>query len=87
MPYIFFAENDHGSLPIEEEDDIDQLFRRLPKIQPPSILVSRIMSSVSQLPKDQQYPLKDDLPSKDIEESTPWTDLDGLVVRKENTEP
>jgi hypothetical protein len=54
------------------EDEIDNLFNQLDQLEPPSYLISRILTSVSLLPR----PLSVLAPGL-------WSELDGLVVRND----
>ena len=63
----------------EPEDDIDKLFSRLPQIEPPAELITRILSHVQRLPVPSAQQNWSGAPV--VEGS------DALVVRKENCEP
>jgi hypothetical protein len=51
-------------------DELDELFGRLDRLEPPPSLIARILSSISQLP----------LPRQRMD----WAELDSLVVRRED---
>ncbi|MDQ2714931.1 MAG: hypothetical protein M3Z08_08495 [Chloroflexota bacterium] len=75
--YIFLAGDD---VPPDEnliEDEVDQLFMtRLPQLKPPPKLLSRILSTIAQLPG---Y-----IPeSPEAEEPWDGQNVDGPVVRRE----
>lgn len=63
---------------IEHGDDIDDLFERLQPLEPPPSLISRILSSIKQLPPSGKNP---ELLKKDELER------DGPIVRNEHKEP
>jgi hypothetical protein len=54
-------------------DELDELFSQLEQLEPPPSLVTRILSSISQLslPRQRMY----------------WVELDNLVVRREDYPP
>jgi hypothetical protein len=60
-----------------EHDDVDNLFKRLQLLEPPPSLISRILSSIKQLPLPTENPqsIKDEL------------ERDGPIVRNEHKEP
>ena len=55
---------------IISEDEIDDLFNQLDKLEPPPYLISRILTSVSLLPR----PLP--VPTLQL-----WSELDGPVIK------
>ena len=63
-PRIFFSDDLFDAVP-EPEDDIDTLFRNLEQVEPPPIVIERILSSVSQLPP---YPVPPEaaIPGKSV---------------------
>ncbi len=60
------------STEIVSEDEIDDLFNQLDQLEPPPYLISRILASVSLLPR----PLP--VPTQRL-----WGELDGLVVHND----
>jgi len=66
------AQWDTISAAMISEDEIDDLFNQLDQLEPPPYLISRILSSVSLLPR----PLP--VPAPRL-----WDALDGLVVRND----
>ena len=70
---IFFSDND-DNLP---KDDIDELFDKLQRLEPPPYLISRILSL---LPRKLPTPSPSDslLPPSGL-----WDELDNLVVRND----
>ncbi len=54
-------------------DELDELFSQLEQLEPPPSLVTRILSSITQLslPRQRMY----------------WVELDNLVVRREDYPP
>lgn len=87
-PQLVSAAEIEGPRSEAENDDIDRLFGKLQKVQPPESLVSNILSSISRLPKD-VHTRQDvsDLNLADyIEKRAGWEDieqyLDGPVVKK-----
>lgn len=67
--YTLFAEE------VLPDDEIDDLFSRLPVLEPPESLVERILDTVSRLPRPQFiFP-------------TSWDTLDGLILRHDTSEP
>ena len=64
------------STEIVSEDEIDDLFNQLDKLEPPPYLISRILASVLRLPR----PLSAPMP-------VVWNELDGLVVRNDGKKP
>ena len=70
-------------------DEIDDLFEKLEPLQPPPMLIARILSSVNQLPK---HPLPQQFQQQQIQPSLPGISndigsLDAPVVRKEDLLP
>lgn len=53
------------------EDDVDRLFKKLHKLEPPGDIVKQILARVRQLPAAQRYPLA---PPSEGAESTPVTE-------------
>ncbi len=64
------------------EDDIDQLFGKLERVEPPPALIARILANVSQLSQAEAQ-------KKGPPAGEPWIfdNLDNLVVRNEKKEP
>jgi len=67
----------HTPAAFQPEDDIDKLFHRLSRVEPPGELISRILSNVKRLPAPMQ--IQPDPPV--------GNGLDNLVVRNEKREP
>jgi hypothetical protein len=65
------------------EDDIDQLFGKLEPVEPPPVLIARILANVSQL--SQAEAQKKELPAGEPGEV--FENLENLVVRNEKKEP
>jgi len=68
--HIYFSDE---TLP---KDDIDTLFEKLEQLEPPPSLIERILKLTIKTPSVPHDP----------ESGDPWTELDGLVVRKVNLE-
>ncbi len=66
------AQWDTISADIISEDEIDDLFNQLDQLEPPPYFISRILTSVSLLPR----PLP--VPTQRL-----WGELDGLVVHND----
>jgi len=67
----------HTPAACQPEDDIDKIFHRLSRVEPPGELISRVLQSVRRLPASMQA--QPDQPVGD--------GLDTLVVRNEMREP
>ncbi len=76
--YIFFSDE---TLPDETlpKDDIDKLFEKLERLEPPPSLLERILELTVKAPSVRQPP--------ELTPDDPWTELDGLVVRKDKLNP
>jgi hypothetical protein len=68
----------------QPEDDIDRLFNRLPRIEPPDGLIKDILSSVGRLPVLNNRP---PLTHRVRVDHRADTGLDTLVIRNEKREP
>jgi len=62
------------------EDDIDQLFGKLELVEPPPVLIARLLARVTQLSQAE-------LQKKEQPEAETFDNLDNLVVRNEKKEP
>jgi len=58
-----------------QDDEIDRIFSQLPVIEPPEVLIERILDTVSHLPRPQCL-----LPPL-------WDGTEGLIVRHDRCEP
>jgi hypothetical protein len=81
MPYMLY---DLTPADPQPEDDIDQLFNRLPRIEPPDGLIKDILLSVGRLPVLNNRP-----PLTHQVHMDRWTDtgLGTLVIRNEKRGP
>lgn len=71
----------NGSKPNDELDELDELFKRLPQIQPPPSLIEQILTSVGQLPR---HPLNKPGEAKKVDEED---GMDSLVKRNDHLPP
>lgn len=78
MSYMLYDFTPAGPQP---EDDIDRLFNRLPRIEPPDGLIKDILSSVGHLPTPNTRPSLTQQVRTDR-----WT-VDTLVIRNEKRGP
>lgn len=77
-----------------DNDDIEAIFGKLQKIEPPASLVSNILSSISKLPKDihtrkdiSDFNVQDYIEKREMREDG-WLDqeLEGFIIRKDSCE-
>lgn len=78
---FLMGEGPHGDEVIEECDELDELFKQLPQIQPPPQLIQQILNSVCQL---RSPPSQKPAEPKAINEGDA---LDSLVKRNEHLPP
>jgi hypothetical protein len=71
----------NGSKPNDELDELDELFERLPQIQPPPSLIDQILTSVGRLPRP---PLNKPGEAKIADEED---GMDSLVKRNDHLPP
>ena len=71
--YIFFSDE------ILPKDDIDKLFEKLERLEPPPTLIENILKLTIKPPP---APAQSDLIPLD-----PWAQLDSLVIRNHKLEP
>lgn len=71
----------NGSKPNDESDELDELFGRLPQIQPPPSLIEEILTSVGQIPRPL---LKKPGEAKKVDEED---GMDSLVKRNDYLPP
>ena len=71
----------NGSKPNDELDELDELFKRLPQIQPPPSLIEQILTSVGKLPR---HPLNEPGEAKIVDEED---GMDSLVKRNDHLPP
>jgi hypothetical protein len=71
----------NGSKPNDELDELDELFERLPQIQPPPSLIDQILTSVGRLPRP---PLNKSGEAKIADEED---GMDSLVKRNDHLPP
>ena len=71
--YIFFSDE------ILPKDDIDKLFEKLERLEPPPTLIENILKLTIKPPPAPAQP--DSIPLD------PWAQLDSLVIRNEKLKP
>lgn len=75
MPYVLTLSD------LQPEDEIDQLFQRLPEVEPPREVITRMLSQIQRLPRPTA------LPSLSIQDGLAGQSEDTLIVRNEKRDP
>jgi len=75
MPYVLTLSD------LQPEDELDQLFQRLPEVEPPHEVITRMLSQIQRLPRPTA------LPSLSVQDGLAGQSEDTLIVHNEKRDP